>query len=106
MNVKIVLTATAFAGTLALAAPTLALAAPNLAQSKGAAYQIMAAPEHHNGVLLARNARNHMTRGTNMPGRRHGSARDVDAKEREETMRLNQEQLHNPGAPPAPHKSM
>jgi hypothetical protein len=99
MNVKIVLTTTAFVGTLALAAPTLALAAANLAQTKESAGQTMAAPEHHHGIYQARH---HMVRGPRP--HRHGSTSDIDAKEREETMRLNQEQLRTPGAPP--QKSM
>jgi hypothetical protein len=82
MNIKIVLTATAFAGTLALAAPT-------LAQDKAPADQTMAPPQHHYGM---HQARHHMVRGPR--ARRHGATSDIDAKEREETMRLNQEQLH------------
>ena len=95
MNVKIVLTSIAFASTLALAAPT-------LAQDKDQQTdQTMAAPKHHNpGVREARGKpRNHMAR----TGRhRRGAGGDVEARERAETARLNQEQLHSPGAGPGP----
>jgi hypothetical protein len=90
MNVKIVLTATAFAGALALAVPT-------LAQDKEPADQTMA-PKHHHGV---HHAGHHMT---SAPRGRRGSTRDVDAKEREITRQLNMQQLQSPGAPP--QKSM
>jgi hypothetical protein len=92
MNVKIVLSATALAATLAFAAPT-------YAQDKAPADQSMAAPEHHHGV---HQARHHMVQRANRAhraGRRATS--DVDAREREETARLNQEQLHG-ATPPAP----
>ncbi len=92
MNVKIVLTATAFAGTLALAAPT-------FAQDKEPADQTMAAPKHHHG---GHHAGHHMAYAPR--GHRGGSTRDVDAKEREMTRQLNMQQLQTPGA--APQKSM
>ena len=66
MNVKIVLAATAFASTLALAAPTLAQDNEPVA------------PRHHHGVHLAH---------------RRGATSDIDAKEREITRQLNQDQL-------------
>jgi hypothetical protein len=91
MNVKIVLSATALAATLAFAAPT-------LAQNKEPADQTMAAPKHHHG----HHAAHHMASGPS--AHRRGSTRDVDAREREETARLNQEQLHGTMAPaPAAH---
>lgn len=91
MNVKIVLTATAFAGVLALAVPA-------LAQDKEPADQTMAAPKHHHG---AHHAGRHTAYA---PRARRGSTRDVDAKEREITRQLNMQQLQSPGAPP--QKSM
>lgn len=93
MNVKIVLAATAFAGTLALAAPS-------FAQDNAPAGQSAVVQQHHQTFREARGKpRNHMVRGHRMGHRRGGH--DVDAREREETARLNQEQLHSPGAPPS-----
>jgi hypothetical protein len=98
MNVKIVLSATALAATLAFAAPT-------LAQDKAPADQSMSAPEHQGAHHATRHV-GRVPRGrrgargvsVNMP--RHGGS-SVDAREREETARLNQEQLHG-ATPPAP----
>jgi hypothetical protein len=105
MNVKIVLSATALAATLAFAAPT-------LAQDKAPADQSMSAPEHQGAHHATRHV-GRVPRGrrgargvsVNMP--RHGGS-SVDAREREETARLNQEQLHGatPPAPPAHPKGM